>query len=272
MLKHRANVGFTLIEVMITVVIIGILATIAVPSYQNYILKAETAELIERIDAMRTKMGVQAATGDTQMRQEFSRALSEFPDYLDAYGLKGDFSSPYPGIVAFYHVIDHDFSDIRGAKGMRPYLGLYATSPQALKFLRALEESLPSGIYTWGLSDKVMMVSLLDHGAQVTSTNPPNNMIPTRVTTPPQVNSPQPQTTNNLQPPTTVINQPSVATTSSQTSNTPSQNMHSQPSTHLQPTQPSHPDQPSVSEHHHSNNGNHGNHQNNGHQGGHGKH
>jgi prepilin-type N-terminal cleavage/methylation domain-containing protein len=27
MLKHRANVGFTLIEVMITVVIIGILAT-----------------------------------------------------------------------------------------------------------------------------------------------------------------------------------------------------------------------------------------------------
>ncbi|WP_308445857.1 type IV pilin protein [Chitiniphilus purpureus] len=40
----RSDTGFTLIELMITVAILGILAAIAVPSYQNYVLKSRRAD------------------------------------------------------------------------------------------------------------------------------------------------------------------------------------------------------------------------------------
>lgn len=52
----KKNAGFTLIEMMIAVVIIGILASVAMPSYISYVKRAKASEIISLYEAIKLHM------------------------------------------------------------------------------------------------------------------------------------------------------------------------------------------------------------------------
>ncbi|MDO6460346.1 pilin [Granulosicoccaceae sp. 1_MG-2023] len=54
MMKQKAQQGFTLIELMIVIAIIGILAAVAVPQYQNYVAKAQVTRVVGELGSVRT--------------------------------------------------------------------------------------------------------------------------------------------------------------------------------------------------------------------------
>ena len=50
------NKGFTLIELMIVVAVIGVLAAIAIPQYQNYVAKAELGSALSTLASLKTNV------------------------------------------------------------------------------------------------------------------------------------------------------------------------------------------------------------------------
>ena len=63
-MQRRIQQGFTLIELMIVVAIIGILAAVALPAYQDYTVRAKVSEVILAASSCRTTVTetVQATT------------------------------------------------------------------------------------------------------------------------------------------------------------------------------------------------------------------
>ena len=61
-MKHNQQ-GFTLIELMIVVAIIGILAAIALPAYQDYTVRAKVQEGVSVSAPVRTAIGIACSEG-----------------------------------------------------------------------------------------------------------------------------------------------------------------------------------------------------------------
>ena len=85
--KRQLQGGFTLIELMIVVAIVGILAAIAIPQYQDYTIRARVSEGVNLASAAKTGVA------------EFYNTNSSFPSSNSQAGINDTINSTYVSSV-----------------------------------------------------------------------------------------------------------------------------------------------------------------------------
>ena len=87
--RYKRQSGFTLIELMIVIAIIGILAAVAIPAYQDYIGRAQVTEAISLASGLKSSVSEYYMSNGSTNGYSVSTATTTAGSYVDAVAVSG---------------------------------------------------------------------------------------------------------------------------------------------------------------------------------------